>query len=174
MKHVYVLASLLLFVVPLSAQYYSAGTTVAYVLPNMGGEILQYSFPLAIGFWIPWQQAAKYKFQNTPNTAEMITLKSSGASELLVLNDSDFCKAGCSYDGFFTTWNAQPQIESVVLPDGSIGTRVSGTLTGTFTIGSKVYDNASARFYFETYPSKYQDNVWVNAPGALIVELQPN
>jgi hypothetical protein len=32
----------------------------------------------------------------------------------------------------------------------------------------------TARFYFETYPSRYQDNVWVNAPGALIVELLPN
>jgi hypothetical protein len=174
MKCVFVLASLLLFVVPLSAQYYSAGTTVAYVLPSLQGEILQYSFPLAIGFWVPWQQAGKYKFQNNPNSAEIITLKSSGVSQLLLTNNSDFCKEGCSYDGFFTTWNAQPQIESVVLPDGSIGTRVSGTLTGTFTIGSNVYNNASARFYFETYPSKYQDNVWVNAPGGLIVELQPN
>ena len=174
MKCVLVLASLLLCVVPLSAQYYSAGTTVAYVLPNITGEILQYSFPLAIGGWIPWQQAGKYKFQNGPNLEEIITLKSSGVSQLLLTNNSDFCKAGCSYDGYFTTWNAQPQIENVVLPDGSIGTRVSGTLTGTFTIGSNVSNNVSARFYFETYPSRYQDNVWVNGPGGLIVELQPN
>jgi hypothetical protein len=174
MKYALVFASLLLCVAPLSAQYYSAGATFAYVLPNMGGEILQYSFPLSIGFWTPWQQSGKYKFGNNPNSAEIITLKSTGASQLLLLNDSDICKEGCSYDGFFTTWNAQPQIESIVLADGSIGTRVSGTLAGTFTIGSKSYSNVTARFYFETYPSRYQDNVWVNAPGALIVELLPN
>lgn len=103
MKYVFVLVALLLLVAPLSAQYYSVGTTFAYVLPDMGGEILQYSFPLAIGFWTPWQQSAKYKFGNNPNTAEIITLKSTGVSQLLLLNNSDFCKDGCSYDGFFTT-----------------------------------------------------------------------
>lgn len=60
------------------------------------------------------------------------------------------------------------------MPDGSIGTRVSGTRMGTFIIGSKSYSNATARLYFETYPSRYQDNVWVPAPGSLIVELLPN
>ncbi len=41
-------------------------------------------------------------------------------------------------------------------------------------MGSKSYSNVTARFYFETYPGRYQDNVWVPAPGGLLVELQPN
>jgi len=156
-----------------SAQYYLVAIdgTVAGLPAPQGAPVIQLSFPLSWGMWDP-AMTGNDPPKDDANSAYIITKK--GQPSMFTLNSSTgICSSGCSYQGTFLTYNGKPQIESVLMPDGSVLTRVSGTLVGRFTWGAQSRDGITARLYFETYPkwASETQNGWVNALGVAIVEL---
>lgn len=154
------------------SQNYLAKVMNSTDIASYEGKVIQYGFYLGFGAWFPSESSPQYNFTENENLAQIISVK--GKSQLYLNSGGDACPNLCTFQGTFSTWNGQPQIESVTLPDGSIVNRVSGTLLGTFTYGARKLSGVTARFYFESYSATFADQDWVNAPGALMVEISPN
>lgn len=165
------LLSLLLCSCSLFGQELAQPTWSVAAVPNENGKITQYSFNTNAGFFWVTKQELKYKLGGKSCVGNCLQIQTVGGVTQLYLQDShSICGSGCTYQGTFSYFKKTLNAEGP-----AFYWSVEGSLVGTFTDPNGVtYQNVAARFYFETNPASFQDELLTPSnigPGGLTVVL---
>lgn len=167
MKTVLLSALLMLLSIMGFAQQSYQPTWVTNPLPNLQGKVIQWGIPTGSGSFFPAKQQKSFKF-GCSNCIQVQTVN--GSTQLFASDSHDVCKPACTYLATFVEFHAELVTEGVTQ-----FYRVSGGLNGTFTDPfGVVTENVPARYYFETFPNKYSEPVFVPAAGGLTIVLSLN
>ena|ERR1700691_3850549 len=172
--------TLLLFFALLSplalGQNFFETTLAATGIKNAQGQIIQYSFPIARGYWNVNQKPSKCNVENTNQVAICLATGSfpvgvPAGTVGVYLNDThDVCgnAVSCWYWASFTGFNA----ENVQRGNVSF-LRYTADLLGTFGYGfGWSQTDVIGRLYFETFPAT--DYVYNPSAGSLTIVLGYN